>query len=1173
MEDIFDTFLVQVQQVDGLEITAADTQLTQVRRMRWKVVRLFAKTKARHNINTTIQDINEKLQELVARRGNIIPKPAVPAAIDPRILSLYKNSSELVGLDGPMEELIRMLAIGGDDLGVSVNKTTKIISIFGFGGVGKTTLAKAVYDKLKSGFDCMAFVPVGQNPDMKKVLRDILIDLQRTSIISNMMLDVRQLMVSWTKSRNSSRKRGRPANECASMEAMTGSMRTLLPKLSLLVMGEYMLQAGVKKKINFLLRELQTVHAFLRKIGEVPWEQLDEPVKLWACDLREASYDMEDVVDTFLVQVQQVDGLEITAADTQIRRLRKKMGQLFSKTKARHNIDAAIQDINEKLQGLAARRGNIIAKPAVPTSIDPRLLSLYKNSSELVGLDGPMEELIRMLAIGGDVSVNEATKIISIFGFGGLGKTTLAKAVYDELKSGFDCMAFVPVGQNPDMKKVLRDILIDLQPTSINSNMMLDVRQLMDKVQEFLEKKRYLLVIDDIWKVKDWELLRLSLPNNHLGSRIITTTRILTVAESCCSHTEGNIYKMDPLSDLDSQRLFFKRIFGSDDGCPAHLKNISMDILKRCGGLPLAILTLSSSLANKPMLEEEWKQVHRSSSGYDSVKSMNQILSLSFHDLPHHLKTCLLYLSIFPEDYVIEREQLVWRWIAEGFIQETWSSNLEDIGSSYFNELINRSMIQPADVQYGTVQTCRVHDMILELIVSISTKVNFVSVLYQDQTRFTDYKRKIRRLSYQSDRVENLVKEMSRDDIFHVRSFNPFGSVKEIPHLGDFQALRVLYLGSCRSIENHHIENLGRLYQLKYLDLRRTSISELPKQIENLRYLETLDLRGCAIEELPASTVRLQNLQRLLVNRSVKFPDEIGRMQALQMLLSVSMSYNSIKFVEEISKLIQLRILNITFAKPVDMVDEVRKYTDSLVSSLNELVNLESLKIDPEKGCSLDSLIGVYLTFDCLKKLVTGYISRIPKWISSLNNLVHLEIKVDIVQEEDLHSIERLPSLLYLQLEITDGSSKMLTVGSNGFRCLRESQYTWKNNGMGLVFLEGAMPELQMLHLYLRTHKTIDSQNNRTTDNSGVDGSGIENLSGLKKLCIDVDCTGSTKEEVEAVEASIRKVADRHSTKLTLEIQRWCEACMIEEEGRDDNTDVPRRPMNRRANPVRVAFR
>lgn len=110
------------------------------------------------------------------------------------------------------------------------------------------------------------------------------------------------------------------------------------------------------------------------------------------------------------------------------------------------------------------------------------------------------------------------------------------------------------------------------------------------------------------------------------------------------------------------------------------------------------------------------------------------------------------------------------------------------------------------------------------------------------------------------------------------------------------------------------------------------------------------------------------------------------------------------------------------------------------------------------------------------------------------------------------------------------------------------------------------MPELQTLHLYFRTHETIANY-------SGVDGNGIENLSRLKKLCVDVDCSGSTREEVEAAEDSIRKAADSYRTKLTLEIQRWCEACMIEEEAHDGNAEFPSRSVNRRANPVRVAFR
>lgn len=140
---------------------------------------------------------------------SIIAKPAGLATIDPRLQALYKKSSELVGIDGPMVELIKMLALAlGDDIDVHMPakkrkmdvhvsiKKTKFVSIFEFGGLGKATLAKAVYDKIKPGFDYGVFVLVGQKPDMKKVLRDILIDIDKQMYTnSNMMLlNKRQLI-------------------------------------------------------------------------------------------------------------------------------------------------------------------------------------------------------------------------------------------------------------------------------------------------------------------------------------------------------------------------------------------------------------------------------------------------------------------------------------------------------------------------------------------------------------------------------------------------------------------------------------------------------------------------------------------------------------------------------------------------------------------------------------------------------------------------------------------------------------------------------------------------------------------------------------------------------------------------------------------------------------------
>uniref|UniRef100_A0ACD5ZRF7 Uncharacterized protein n=1 Tax=Avena sativa TaxID=4498 RepID=A0ACD5ZRF7_AVESA len=202
---------------------------------------------------------------------------------------------------------------------------------------------------------------------------------------------------------------------------------------------------------------------------------------------------MEDVVDKFLVSME--DPPLATDNSHMLRRLMGKMAGFFKKGKTRRQTSKAIRDINNEVQELANRRGRysidniVVSKPA---TIDPRLRALYTEVKELIGIDGKRDqELIKLLSLGNDDDASKKKlKIVSVCGFGGLGKTTLARAVYSKIKAGFDCWAFVPVGRNPDVKKVLRDILIDFG-NSVPNLMILDERQLIEVIRAFLKNKRY----------------------------------------------------------------------------------------------------------------------------------------------------------------------------------------------------------------------------------------------------------------------------------------------------------------------------------------------------------------------------------------------------------------------------------------------------------------------------------------------------------------------------------------------------------------------------------------------------------------------------------------------------------------------------------------------------------
>ncbi|KAM0928667.1 hypothetical protein ACQ4PT_002620 [Festuca glaucescens] len=752
--------------------------------------------------------------------------------------------------------------------------------------------------------------------------------------------------------------------------------------------------------------------------------------------------------------------------------------------------------------------------------VDPRLHAFFAEETHLVGVDGPRDDLSQWMLEGNNSSKH--CKVLSIVGFGGLGKTTLAKEVYRKIQGHFHCWAFVSVSQKPDIKKIIKDVIsqVSCKDLSTNDTSDWDEKKYIAKLRELLNDKRYLIVIDDVWSTQAWNAIKCAFPENNCTSRIIATTRIIDVGKSCCQSLEDRMYAMEALSDLHSRRLFFKRIFSSDDHCPDMLNEVSSEILKKCGGLPLAIISISSLLANRPAVKEEWEKVTRSI-GYalenrQSLEGLNSILSLSYNDLPPNLKACLLYLSIFPEDYFIDRERLVRRWIAEGFISVERGQCQQEIAENYFYELINKSMIQAVDIGYdGKVPYCRVHDMMLEIIISKSSEDNFTIMVGGGQTNLTNHHRLIRRLSIQHIDQE-LSSALANEDLSHVRSLTitSSGCLKHFPCLGKFQALRVLDFQGCKGLEEYNMSNIDKLFQLKYVSLRNTKISELPPRIVMLHDLETLDIRETNIQDLPAGIVLLTKLQYLLTDKRVKIPHGICNMRSLQVFSSFDINKSSLDAVEELGNLTRLRELCFW----LDGGDQYKMHGEILLSSLCKL-----------GSCKLKTLYiyGWRLTFwDGGSMSNYIYLPQVSKWISpGLTSLAHLKFSLAELIEEGLRSLGEVPSLLILDMTFHTGPKEKLTI--IGFPCLREFKL-FSTDGAYVTFTKGVMPKLEILELPFDV--SVAKPYGFCLD--------IEHLPCLKEIGVSLSKKGATLSESKAAAAAIKNEVGVHPNHPKVTISR-----------------------------------
>ncbi|KAF7023304.1 hypothetical protein CFC21_112450 [Triticum aestivum] len=282
------------------------------------------------------------------------------------------------------------------------------------------------------------------------------------------------------------------AMEAALVSVATGVVKPVVEKLAVLLGNEYKRFKGVRKGIRSLTHELCAMEAFLLNMSEV--EDPDPQDKVWMNEVRELSYDLEDAIDDFMQSIGDKD----EKPDGFIEKIKNSIGKL-GKMKARRRIGKEIQDLKKQIKEVGERNARYKSRETFSktanATVDPRALAIFEHASKLVGIDEPKAEIIKLLREE-DVRASEQQqqlKIVSIVGSGGMGKTTLANQVYQELKGQYECWAFVSVSRNPDMTNILRTILSEVAKKDYATTEAGNIQQLVSKIVDFLADKRYLL--------------------------------------------------------------------------------------------------------------------------------------------------------------------------------------------------------------------------------------------------------------------------------------------------------------------------------------------------------------------------------------------------------------------------------------------------------------------------------------------------------------------------------------------------------------------------------------------------------------------------------------------------------------------------------------------------------
>ncbi|KAM2482194.1 hypothetical protein ACFX1W_039990 [Malus domestica] len=587
--------------------------------------------------------------------------------------------------------------------------------------------------------------------------------------------------------------------------------------------------SGLLKKLRIKLLSVNSV------LDDAEEKQFNNPaVREWLDELKDALYAADDLLDVIKTEAlrRKLEGDESESSSS-----RKSQVPISSSTwidEFDKTMEPKIVEMLERLEFIVNEKDVLGLNEGVPNRRPQSRLSATSLVEEdgVYGRDEDKETTVKLL-LSDDANGNKLS-VIPVVGMGGIGKTTLAQLVYNDarVKQHFDLQAWVYVSEEFDVVRITQIIYgsVISQTCSIT-----DLNLLQVKLKEALTGKKCFFVHDDVWNENyiHWDALRCSFESVAHGSKIIVTTRNQRVASMMGTVTT---YHLNHISDEDCGLLFSKHAFGRiNSAVHPTLEEISSGIIKKCKGLPLAAKSLGGLLRCKQSYEE-WDEILKSEIwDLQDEYTILPALRLSYHHLPSHLKRCFSYCSIFPKGYKFGKSELVLLWMAEGFLSPQRKKMMEDVGVEYFDDLISRSFFQHS----GDDQSLfTMHDLINDLAKFVSREFCF---RLDDSDSFNNVSSKTRHFSYtqNSPFLEGLGVGVHATAKEEISGFDKFEALCEAKYLRTFLAIKPGPLWNIFSFNKLPI-NLGRLINLRHLDVRSTNLKEMPPHMDKLKDLHTL---------------------------------------------------------------------------------------------------------------------------------------------------------------------------------------------------------------------------------------------------------------------------------------------------------------------------------------------